>query len=1242
MDPISVAASLGAIIQLSTKAAQFLKEIKHGSEDRIKLREGIRSTACLLEMLQDRVEDADGGGKDLSSIKMLGECGGPLDQLRDALEQLIKKLGPRNGLRQMSRALLWPLSKEEAVDLINIIERQKTAFSLAIQNDNIGLSLTIKTHMTEMSTKLAAMEDRSKHSLRHALDQEHQEILAWLSPLNFWPRQQDIIGTRTEGTGTWLLASDEFRAWRNCSKKILWCHGIPGAGKTVLASVVVENLMQTVVGKDHAFAFIYCNYKERAQQTYNNLVSSLIRQLIEREGKLPNDLGQLYHRHSAKGTRPNQSELVGLLGIVALEYESLYFVIDALDECDDSEGTRSAFVPSLRTALPNACVLVTSRPWHDINLQFDGSPQLEIRASDHDIKRYLSDQILHQPRLKKHTQADPSLLPLIEDTVVSKSDGMFLLARLHVGALATKYTRKALRSALQNLPTETNTTYDEALQRIKDQSDEDASLAKSVFLWVSLSPIPLTVRELQHAIGTMSLDNGLELDDEDLPDSDILIGVCAGLVVVDKETSLVRLVHYTIQVYFESKPVLQLSTAYKTMTKTCITYLSLEPFQKGPCKNNEALRDRFEVYPFVRYAAQNWGIHARGEAELVCCDKIVEFLSEERLQASTSQASHVTTYTSIMPTWERWWQTYPTGRSSLAVAASFGLTYILQHLLEKPTDVDGTDNYSATALICAADGGHTEAVKALLDAGAHINKADVTGRTALIAAATQGRDEAVELLLARGADIDAATVYGRTALLGAVWQGHRSTVMLLFDKGASKETNHILLDTAIAGGNAAMARWMAEITSDTDISDDLKSSLLDRFLYNRPSTADIEVLIEKGASLTPMGSDGKTAIHLASQKGHVDAVRLFLERGVSADIRDGVGKTPLHFATFRGSLETVKLLLSRGANIRAQNYDGETVLHTCLHYEPDDEVVSLLLHRGVGVDIANVQGQTPLHGAARRGHGSIVKMLIDHGADPRLKTNYGWTPLQEAAASGMEGVIDILREQTAATCLPSYHGLLDSARFRKAIAIQNGQMTQELLSKPDIDVNLPDCDGRTSLHHAAYNGQTSIAETLLARGASVHATIADAAYINAVDYLGHIPTEVYEHLMITPLHNAAHKGHADIAKLLLSHGADINGEGCEHYTPLEAAIHRGHANVVGLLLERGARAGKSNGEDRPTLLYWSAVRGDEEVVRLLLEHGPEEENNRIWGRKALVLAIERKFTGTVKLLKDYGFTTAER
>ncbi|KAG8825907.1 hypothetical protein FRC18_010190, partial [Serendipita sp. 400] len=70
---------------------------------------------------------------------------------------------------------------------------------------------------------------------KHAYDEERQKILDWLSPINFFARQNEIFSTRQPDTGTWLLESSEFQKWKSGEAKTLWCVGMPGAGKTVMA-----------------------------------------------------------------------------------------------------------------------------------------------------------------------------------------------------------------------------------------------------------------------------------------------------------------------------------------------------------------------------------------------------------------------------------------------------------------------------------------------------------------------------------------------------------------------------------------------------------------------------------------------------------------------------------------------------------------------------------------------------------------------------------------------------------------------------------------------------------------------------------------------------------------------------------------------------------------------------------------------------------------------------------------------
>ena len=134
-DPCSVSASIITILQLAGTISHYLKEIRGGSHDRIRLREEIRSTACLLEILNDRAEDAESSERDLSSISSLGTVGGPLEQLRSSLDELVVLLTPAGRLKKLAQPLTWPLTKTDANAILSGIERQKALFALAIQND---------------------------------------------------------------------------------------------------------------------------------------------------------------------------------------------------------------------------------------------------------------------------------------------------------------------------------------------------------------------------------------------------------------------------------------------------------------------------------------------------------------------------------------------------------------------------------------------------------------------------------------------------------------------------------------------------------------------------------------------------------------------------------------------------------------------------------------------------------------------------------------------------------------------------------------------------------------------------------------------------------------------------------------------------------------------------------------------------------------------------------------------------
>src|SRR5204862_913622 len=124
----------------------------------------------------------------------------------------------------------------------------------------------------------------------------------------------------------------------------------------------------------------------------------------------------------------------------------------------------------------------------------------------------------------------------------------FLLAQLHMDSLAKEDNRRGVRRALQNLPNELNKTYDGAIKRIQGQDCQKVKRAEQVLSWVSYALRQLTVKEIQYALAVEPDDT--DMDEEGLPDEGVLVSACAGLVIIDPESNIIRLVHYTAQEYF--------------------------------------------------------------------------------------------------------------------------------------------------------------------------------------------------------------------------------------------------------------------------------------------------------------------------------------------------------------------------------------------------------------------------------------------------------------------------------------------------------------------------------------------------------------------------------------------------------------------------------------------------------------------------------------------------------------------
>ncbi|KAJ7081221.1 hypothetical protein B0H15DRAFT_996439, partial [Mycena belliarum] len=249
-----------------------------------------------------------------------------------------------------------------------------------------------------------------------------QQILDWITPLNFFQRHADILAAWQPGTGDWLLSDPRFKSWESGGQQVLWCHGIPGAGKTVISAMVVNHLQAKFQSADSGVACIYLNHKETAVQTLVNLLASIWKQLsVEKPLALP--VHNLYKHHRARKTSPSVQEAVNILQILIAQMSQVYLVIDALDEYPEQQ--RRALVDQLSLLLgPTTRLMITSRPHVEFRDTFPDLLAVEIRAADEDIMNYIDKQIHLAPRLSKHVQGQPKLRDEIKSCIISHVDGM--------------------------------------------------------------------------------------------------------------------------------------------------------------------------------------------------------------------------------------------------------------------------------------------------------------------------------------------------------------------------------------------------------------------------------------------------------------------------------------------------------------------------------------------------------------------------------------------------------------------------------------------------------------------------------------------------------------------------------------------------------------------------------------------------------------------------------------------------
>jgi Cdc6-like AAA superfamily ATPase len=251
-------------------------------------------------------------------------------------------------------------------------------------------------------------------------------IKSWLDPPDASINHIQARKEHHQDTGSWFLTSERYTQWKAKLGKALWLHGIPGCGKTILSSTVIENIETSCESPNDVLLYFYFNFNDSKKQSFDSMVRSLVFQLYHVQQKSRSYLEQLYFSCKDGREQPQHGQLLITLHTMLHNSGTTYVVLDALDEC----RTRKELHTWLATPEAQALQLfLTSRKEEDIESSISSWLVAEsivpIRQGpvDNDILAFIHSKMAEDKELQRWQYA-PDICIEIEKKLMEKAGGM--------------------------------------------------------------------------------------------------------------------------------------------------------------------------------------------------------------------------------------------------------------------------------------------------------------------------------------------------------------------------------------------------------------------------------------------------------------------------------------------------------------------------------------------------------------------------------------------------------------------------------------------------------------------------------------------------------------------------------------------------------------------------------------------------------------------------------------------------
>lgn len=993
------------------------------------------------------------------------------------------------------------------------------------------------------------------------LDAPQEDVLKWVDATS---SQADFLAAqhaRISDTCEWILQREELQDWLDVSpsrkiSKVLWMHGKPGAGKTIISARLAEHLQNTSLSP---FAYFFCFYNNSLKRSCSNIIRSWISQIAKDDAKALLVVSEFYREKDS--ARATEFELWQIFRGLNTTIDSCFYLVDGLDECDNEEAdyrihtsldSRATFLSRLNDALrgTNARVLIMSRPDLDLREQLQSNSVLtsdgqvlwkaygiSLENTSRDVRAF-AQRVMDLKLRKKSAQLRDELA----DKATEKSQGMFLWIRLLQNRLSGTKTSSDLRRIIEDTPSGLEQAYERDLLRIANLETADRDRAVAILRWTIYAKMPLTSRQLAEALlvdlgertsishrNYSDLENVLDSDDSK-GDSDggshfpkqylcrsfdedyvqheffMLFGSLIELRGGEQRTMLEG--DDDESRHGESDETDDEEKGGNTYGNHTIHFIHFS-VQEYLLKVNYATIQTLEEYRLTEHR------YSQERLTQVCLRYLCYDDFQQMKNSTLDQFDEKIGKYAFLKYATICWGHHARDCKPLCPDSINLCNKLLDpsgfRWLSYSEVVGGNANLSferfistfrnayPSPLFYASLWGITETMQFLIDKGEDINHIGGLYGSPLGAAAAHGHQDAVTLLIEKHANVNiVGGLYG-TAVQTAAAQGKAKILEILLEKKA--EVN-LIGDRSHACRSPASALVLAS-----------------KIANKKKCESVIRLLADAGADLNATDAEGGTALHAAASGGSMNVLKLLVDKNARLDIQDDDGSTPLLLALLQTRYDVAEYLIENGADLNMKDAYGVAPIHAAILQTQPKLLETLLCHK-VDIHVKNDEGRTALHLAVGENDGLAVELLVAHNANVNTPDEEGSTPLHLAMLDSERGALSLRTPNEEATALEE---ALVEWRIDDNETL-SGQIAKDCVLTEEAQLKL---------HIAVKSGRKQMAELLIENG----------ALVNAKDNSGY-----------TPLHDAVMNG--DFAKvlLLLEHGADVEAKDNCGRTPLELAF----------------------------------------------------------------------------------------